>query len=98
MNNGTPLQPSVIAIFGALGDLTKRKLMPALYNLWLDHMLPEKFVIVGLGRDCDDEGFREAMLEGVTQFSRRGKPKTPEWQKFATCLNFMEGSFEDKEL
>ncbi len=93
-----PLQPSVIVIFGALGDLAKRKLMPALYNLYLDKMLPEKFSIVGLGRDCNEEGFREQMLAGVSEFSRRGKPDATTWQKFVNNVTFIEGGFEEEDL
>ena len=61
-----------MVIFGAGGDLTWRKLIPALYNLHLDHHLPERFAIVGIARkQLDDEAFRRHLREGVDHFSRR---------------------------
>jgi len=63
-----------LVIFGAGGDLTRRKLVPALYNLFLDPYLPERFAIIGIDlQPLNDERFRERMREGVDQFSRRGK-------------------------
>lgn len=53
-------QPTIIFIFGGSGDLTYRKLMPALYNLYLDNYLPEKFLIVGIGRtEYTNDAFRD---------------------------------------
>ena len=48
--NGRKSDPCIMVIFGAAGDLTKRKLLPALYNLAKQHFLPEEFALVGLGR------------------------------------------------
>jgi glucose-6-phosphate 1-dehydrogenase len=60
---------AVVVIFGAAGDLTRGKLLPALYNLFLDRQLPERFAILGLDRIAlDDEAFRGQMREGVDQF------------------------------
>lgn len=66
--------PFVIVIFGAGGDLTRRKLIPALHNLYLGNWLPEKFAIIGVDRkNLSDEGFRHNLrAEGVDEFSRRG--------------------------
>ncbi|CAN5901093.1 glucose-6-phosphate dehydrogenase [soil metagenome] len=87
-------EPSVIVIFGGSGDLTWRKLMPALFNLYLDKWLPEKFMIIGLGRDpIPDLQFRKRLLEGVTKFSRRGKPKKEEWDKFSKNIFFKGANF-----
>ncbi|MBA2726986.1 MAG: glucose-6-phosphate dehydrogenase, partial [Parachlamydiaceae bacterium] len=64
-------QSCVLVIFGATGDLTSRKLIPALYNLACDHQLPENFACVAFARrDKTNEVFREEMLEAVQQFSR----------------------------
>jgi len=63
----------VVTIFGASGDLTKRKLIPALYNLALEKRLPERFAVVGYARsEMSHEAFREKMREAVSQFSRTG--------------------------
>ncbi len=73
--DGLPLRrrpaPCTIVIFGASGDLTLRKLMPALYSLAFRHLLPEHFTIVGAARTPgSDDGFREAMKQAVQQHSR----------------------------
>ena len=66
--------PTVFIIFGATGDLNWRKITPALYNLLLDNWLPDQFVIVGTGRsELSDDSFRQKLLEGIDQFSRKGK-------------------------
>jgi glucose-6-phosphate 1-dehydrogenase len=60
----------IIVIFGASGDLTKRKLIPALYSMEVQKLLPEKFAIIGTGRtDLNDNQFRESMNEGLKLFS-----------------------------
>ena len=58
--------PTAIVIFGASGDLTARKLMPALYNLGVDNLLPADFFFIGYGRrEMVDDAFRSSMLEAV---------------------------------
>ncbi|MCL4482753.1 MAG: glucose-6-phosphate dehydrogenase [Bacteroidetes bacterium] len=57
-------EPHILVIFGASGDLTKRKLIPALYELYQQHLLPEKFAVLGVSRtDLTDEAFRGKMRE-----------------------------------
>ncbi|MBV8395206.1 MAG: glucose-6-phosphate dehydrogenase [Actinobacteria bacterium] len=64
-------EPCTLVIFGASGDLTQRKLMPALYALAVRHLLPERFAIVGAARsDMSDDDFRERMKEAVQEFAR----------------------------
>jgi glucose-6-phosphate 1-dehydrogenase len=66
----------ILVIFGASGDLTKRKLIPALYSLEVEELLPERFAIVGVSRSgMDDHLFRDAMEKGLLQFSQE-KDKT----------------------
>jgi glucose-6-phosphate 1-dehydrogenase len=65
---------TIIVIFGAGGDLTHRKLIPAIYNLYLDALLPQKFTVLGLDiKNMSDELFRKELRDGVDHFSRRGK-------------------------
>ena len=79
--------PTVLFIFGGSGDLNLRKLTPALYNLFIDKYLPEQFSVVGLGRSpYTDESFRERLLEGVQEFSRR---KDGPWAEFAPCISYL---------
>src|SRR5262249_43168686 len=80
--------------FGGGGDLTHRKLVPALYNLFLDHWLPEHFAILGIDRlGMNDDAYRKHLREGVDQFSRRGKTKPDEWNSFAPHLNYLSADF-----
>src|SRR3954464_2122359 len=58
--------PCTMVIFGATGDLTKRKLLPALYSLAAEHLLDPNFAVLGVGREEEtDEGFRERMKDAV---------------------------------
>lgn len=62
----------IITIFGASGDLTKRKLVPALYDLFIQKLLPEKFAILGVSRtDLNDESFRTAMFDAVNKYAEK---------------------------
>jgi glucose-6-phosphate 1-dehydrogenase len=73
----SPLNPTVLVLFGATGDLARRSLLPALYNLAHDGLLPQLFALVGLSRDdLSDDGFREMAARCVRRFSRR--PPDPE--------------------
>ena len=66
-------EPVTVVIFGGAGDLAHRKLLPALYNLCVDGVLPSGTAIVGVGRkDFSDDQYREFARSGVEQFSRRG--------------------------
>src|SRR6266550_1241936 len=64
--------PVTLVIFGGGGDLAHRKLLPALYNLYVDGLLPPRFAAVGVGRKpLTDESYRDFAKDGVTEFSRR---------------------------
>jgi glucose-6-phosphate 1-dehydrogenase len=90
--------PATIVIFGAGGDLTWRKLVPALYNLFLDGYLPDQFAVIGLDRkEMSDDDFRQHLRDGVGQFSRRGKAEDEAWQEFASHLSFFSADFGDPE-
>jgi glucose-6-phosphate 1-dehydrogenase len=86
----------VVVIFGASGDLTRRKLMPALYNLAVSRSLPAGSAVVGVARrDKKDEDFRKEMAGAVAQFSRR-KPVDPSvWSDFERRMSYVAGSFDD---
>jgi len=91
-------QSIVFFIFGATGDLASRKLLPALFNLYLDGWMPKQFKVIGLGRtQQSDDDFRKAMLDGVNNYSRRGKADAGKWNAFATNLAFLVSDIsEDK--
>lgn len=89
-NNHRP-DPAILSIFGASGDLTWRKLVPALWNLYLDKQLPEQFAVLGLARkELSDQSFRKQLRDGVDQFSRRGKADDATWREFAKHLFYMQ--------
>ena len=89
--------PCTLVIFGATGDLTRRKLLPALYNLALDGLLPASFAVVGFARrDWTDETLREVARDGSEKFSRR-KPDPAHWADFESAVFYVNGSFEDRE-
>jgi glucose-6-phosphate 1-dehydrogenase len=84
-----------VVVFGATGDLTARKLMPALYNLARERMLPGGFSVVGFARrEWTDESFRALMKEAVAKYSR--DPINEDlWNSFARELHYVPGSFDD---
>ncbi len=87
--------PCLIVIFGASGDLTMRKLIPALYNLMYDGSLPQNFVCVGVARrDFSHDDFRKKMMDGIRQFSRT-KPSDEELEKFSSRLFYHKADFAD---
>jgi glucose-6-phosphate 1-dehydrogenase len=88
-------EPVTIVIFGGAGDLSHRKLIPALYNLHVDHYLPDRYAIVALGRKpMDDAAFRDFAKEGVQHFSRR-PPEEAAWSVFAQSLFFVNVDIGD---
>jgi glucose-6-phosphate 1-dehydrogenase len=91
-----PVEPATFVIFGGSGDLAHRKLLPALYNLHLDGLLPPRVAIVGVGRtDMTDEAYRDFAKDGVAQFSRR-PAEEPSWSHFAPSLFFVKASLDDE--
>ena len=90
--------PCVMVIFGATGDLTARKLIPALYNLARDGQLPHHFCCVGFARrDKNDELFRQEMHEAVLQHSRIKPIDEPLWDSFSQQLFYHRSEFGNDE-
>ncbi|HTN22404.1 MAG TPA: glucose-6-phosphate dehydrogenase [Solirubrobacteraceae bacterium] len=90
-----PVHPTSLVIFGATGDLAKRKLLPALYNLAHEGALPERFALVGNARsEMSDEEFREMAMESVREFSRRA-PREKVLEKLFSDVRYVSGSFDD---
>ncbi|HEX3245973.1 MAG TPA: glucose-6-phosphate dehydrogenase, partial [Chloroflexota bacterium] len=87
--------PGVIVIFGASGDLTHRKLVPALYNLAISRLLPAEFAVVGFSRTkMTSEEFRAGLLESLQEFSRT-QPIDPEvWKSFSEGIIYNPGGFD----
>jgi len=93
-----PNNPFTMVIFGASGDLTHRKLVPALFGLFKEKFLPEKFQIIGFARRAKtDDAFRQEMLEGAQKFSRFSPIDPTEWTEFCKHLSYHQGNFDECE-
>lgn len=91
-------EPFVMVIFGASGDLTLRKLVPALFGLFKEGVLPEKFAIIGFARrEKSDDSFRAEMFDGVEKFSRFAPVHEAQWADFASHLSYHRGSFDEQK-
>jgi glucose-6-phosphate 1-dehydrogenase len=89
--------PCAFVIFGASGDLTRRKLLPALYNLALSRLLPPGMSVVGFAlTPMDEERFRKDMHDAVAEFSRRKPIDETVWEDFASRLHYVPGTFGDE--
>jgi glucose-6-phosphate 1-dehydrogenase len=88
-----------IVIFGASGDLTKRKLLPALYRLAHDRRLPEGFAIVGTSRTAmSDDEFRTRMREAAQTYSEDTEFNAELWERFAANIGYVAGDLKDPAL
>lgn len=84
------IQDQILVIFGASGDLTYRKLVPALFDLYKQKSLPEKFAMLGVARsDFSDESFREKMVDGIKQFSLSKNAPQEDIDAFASKLTYL---------
>ncbi|MAG57382.1 MAG: glucose-6-phosphate dehydrogenase [Planctomycetes bacterium] len=93
---GGETEPCAVVIFGATGDLTRRKLAPALYRLDDGARLPDGLQIVGVSRrDIGDDGFRTRLREGAEEFDGEFDPDS--WGRFERRLRYVPGTFEDPE-
>src|SRR5437588_11190383 len=96
-------QPCLLVIFGAAGDLAWRKLLPAVYNLNVDGVLPANFAVVGFGLPAEgevkgdpDAWLRERACDGIDRFSRQPLDDG-HWADFARALFFVPGNFKDAQ-
>ena len=93
-HSSTPLaapDPCVFVIFGASGDLTKRLLIPSLFNLYSDGLLPDNFVVLGLAiDDFSTETFRQKISVDVHKHSRRERFDEAAWDKFCANIHYLQ--------
>ncbi len=93
-----PVHPTALVVFGATGDLAKRKLLPAIYNLAHEGALPERFYLVGVSRsEMRHEEFREMAVEAITSFSRR-TPDQDVLEHLLEDVRYVPGSFDDEAV
>ena len=91
-------EPCTIVIFGASGDLTSRKLIPALYHLYLDGQMPDAFRVVGFARrEKTDESWRAEMRESLEKYSRTKVVDNAKWDAFAANLSYHRGDLTEAE-
>ncbi len=91
------VEPCTIVIFGASGDLTARKLIPALYHLFAEKQLPSPVRIVGFARrEKSHEAWRAELRAGLEQFSRTKRVDPTVWDAFATNLYYCQGEFSEE--
>ena len=87
--------PTILVIFGASGDLTARKLAPAIFNLSKDNLLPENCFLIGVGRTpMQDSSFREYLKDSLEKYSRRVIQQV-EWYKLESQIFFHTGAYDD---
>jgi glucose-6-phosphate 1-dehydrogenase len=99
MENHSRPSATILVIFGAAGDLTWRKLGPALYNLLEDGLLPDQVAIIGVdGKELSGDAFRDRLQDGINAFSRRGKVDESRWGAMAGDVSFVSGDFSDPKL
>jgi len=98
MQTNVQLKPTVFAIFGGGGDLTWRKLVPALFDLSEDRSMPPRLSIIVVDRvEFSDEELRQRLHEGVNKFSRHGVAEDEKWNHFAMHIYYQQGDFKKPE-
>src|SRR5579875_3407367 len=89
-------EPCNMVIFGASGDLTHRKLLPALYNMELGHLLPPEFCVIGFARrPKTHQEFRDEMKAAINEFSRQKPVREEVWREFEQRMFYVSSTFED---
>jgi glucose-6-phosphate 1-dehydrogenase len=93
-----PVAPTTLVIFGATGDLARRKLLPALYNLAHDGALPERFHLIGVARrEKEHEDYREECEQAIRQFSRT-TPDEDVLKRLLEHVKYLPGTFDDERV
>ena len=93
-----PIHPTTLVVFGATGDLTKRKILPAIYNLAHEGALPERFNFIGVSRsDIPHDDYRRMAREAITQFSRR-QPDEQVLSRLLERMRYVPGTFDEDSV
>jgi glucose-6-phosphate 1-dehydrogenase len=91
--------PSTFVLFGATGDLSHRKVVPALYQLWRSNLLPHEFCLVAVGRrPFDDASFAAALRESAAKYARVQPVDGETWATFAERIVYHRGDFDDETM
>jgi glucose-6-phosphate 1-dehydrogenase len=93
-----PAPPCVIVIFGASGDLTHRKLIPALFDVFQEGLISKHFAVLGFSRSpLSDDDFRRTARDGLEHYASNTVRSDHAWDEFQSCLHYMSGQFNDPE-
>src|SRR5215475_10076475 len=96
MSKATSEDSCTLVIFGASGDLARRKLVPALWSMFQGRVLPEPFAVIGVARSpMTNEQFRTRTREAISDFARVQPPSTRVWDRFAQALFYYAGDPAD---
>ena len=94
----SPADPCTIVIFGASGDLARRKLIPALYGLAAQNCLARRFAIIGFARTpMTDEAFQKSAVDSVKKFADAATLREEECKEFANALAYVAGEYHHPE-
>jgi glucose-6-phosphate 1-dehydrogenase len=97
MKTSDQLEPNIFVIFGGAGDLTWRKLMPALFDLSQSRSIPVHFAIIAVDRvEIGEAALRTHLREGVRKFARAGTAAAKEWPEFSRHIHYVNGDFKGK--
>lgn len=89
-------EPAVFVVFGATGDLSHRKIFPALFDLFTAGILPENLVMIGFARKpLDDASFRAGLRQGCSTFARAGKFTDERWEAFSSRIFYLASDLDD---
>ncbi len=92
------MENQLLIIFGASGDLTRRKLIPALFELYREHLLPQRYAILGVSRtDLTSEAFRDSMRSALTEQTEAGETSNKELDEFTGLLHYLSIETSDSE-
>jgi glucose-6-phosphate 1-dehydrogenase len=95
---GPHLDPATVVILGASGDLTRRKLIPALHSLGCEGLLPDSIRVVGVARtDLSDQAFRSQVYQGVIDYARLHPGVCELWPTFADRISYLAGEYTDPD-
>jgi glucose-6-phosphate 1-dehydrogenase len=94
----TKTDHTAVVIFGASGDLTRRKLVPALHTVACEGLLPKSFYMIGVARtELDEEEYRKQLYDGIVEYSRLNPGVCEQWPHFAKQVRYLAGNYDDDE-
>lgn len=91
-------ESNIMVIFGASGDLTKRMLVPSMFRLYCEKLLPRSFSLFGFSRkEMNDESFRKSMKQAIVDFGEGDILPESDWEKFEKDIYYMTGAYDDPD-